>query len=311
MLHFSSLFSTPHYSPQLSFSKSYHHSLLLVNSFYVLTLDSLSDCFLPHHGSLSVISPGFSNDSGDYQGILDACLFHETVDDEGNGDSTHINLSWRGISNPFCPGNITFDLDEEPKDVCLNRFHQRLGSILGFKTKRTASEESTESWLCRDFTQPIGEYSPKDILEIFEEVIPKKTSVILGYFKLTPKYIFTLPEVNPSPSWPGVYLIIPGIGLRSNSIDSMDQKRNVPSGLYEGSSLKTSLGAAFPHRPWNLLYNAFHTQNDLAPRYPDDISLLMKTIYGLKQSPRERYTFKTFKQWSMASQWQRSGFFLC
>ncbi|KAJ5954028.1 hypothetical protein N7501_008307 [Penicillium viridicatum] len=119
-------------------------------------------------------------------------LFHETTDDKDNEGNTELDLSQQEISNSFCPRHSTFDLDEEPKDVCLNRFHQRLGSVLGFlaaKANETASGKSDESCLCQEFTQPIGGYSPEDILEIYEEVIPEPTRVILGSFKYTPKRI--------------------------------------------------------------------------------------------------------------------------
>lgn len=83
------------------------------------------------------------------------------------------------------PKDITFDLNKEPKDVCLDRFHQTLGNIFGFLAKnaeKTTSEESDEVWICRELMQLIGKYSPEEILQIFELVIPESTRVILGGF---------------------------------------------------------------------------------------------------------------------------------
>ncbi|CAG8169720.1 unnamed protein product [Penicillium nalgiovense] len=69
------------------------------------------------------------------------------------------------------------------------------------------------------------------MIEAFQEVILESTKAILGCPTLTHEHIMALPTVDQSSSCPGVYLIC---FTKPN-----DQRLQVPSGLYVGSSIKS------------------------------------------------------------------------
>lgn len=191
----------------------------------------------------------------------------ESEDDEENEDNdTEDNDDERkALLAQYFP-RTTLDLDKESKDVCLARFNQRLGSILEFlaaKADEIASGKSGKRWIGGDFAQSLGKFSPEEVLEIFEYVIPESTRVMLGSAELTPEHILALPIVDTSLDLPGVYLIaflktsgeLPQLsggefsdGESTNSTDTMDQQSWAASGLYGGSSLKSVSKRCVDHR---------------------------------------------------------------
>ncbi|KAJ9491296.1 hypothetical protein VN97_g1927 [Penicillium thymicola] len=186
----------------------------------------------------------------------------ENEDDEDNedNDTEDSDDESNALRAQYFP-RTTLDLDKESKDVCLDRFNQRLGSVLEFlaaKANETASGKSGKWWIGGDFAQPLGKYLPEEVLDIFEYVIPESTRVILGSAELTLEHILALPIVDTSLDLPGVYLIaflktsgeLPQLsgGESTNSTDTMDQQSWAASGLYGGSSLKSVSKRCVDHR---------------------------------------------------------------
>jgi hypothetical protein len=62
-------------------------------------------------------------------------------------------------SKAFCLKNRTFNLDDEPKDVRLGRFRQRMENILRFRVGKgeeavSGDFDPDDKWFCNEFVQP-------------------------------------------------------------------------------------------------------------------------------------------------------------
>ncbi|KAJ6160220.1 hypothetical protein N7497_004757 [Penicillium chrysogenum] len=176
----------------------------------------------------------------------------------------------------FCSENRTFNLDDEPKDVRLDRFHLRMGNILRFlmgKREKAVSGDfdPDDKWFCDEFVQPLGKQSVEEIMGIFNDIIPESTRAILGCATLTPEHIMALPSIDHSASDPGVYLIcfekasdleFEAADVQFTGLNKQDHK--VPSGLYTGSSIKSVSGRCVNH---GALFKKISTKNLIYGRY--------------------------------------------
>ena len=183
----------------------------------------------------------------------------------------------------FCSKDRTFNLDDEPKDFRLDRFHQRMGNIVSFlvgKGKEAVSGDfdPDDKWVCNEFVQPLGKHSVEEILDIFNDIIPESTRAILGCATLTPEHIMALPSVNHSASDPGVYLICfekVSRGLKAADVQfvaATEQDHKVPSGLYTGSSVKSVSGRCVDH---GALFKKFSTKRLIGGRYLENGTKVM------------------------------------
>ena len=162
---------------------------------YDNTLASLED--LDFYPTKDLVDSDLEEDDVDLDDQNNDNLGDQDNRSEDNGCG-ELHVSKLPISDPFCPS--TTDLDQEPDNVCLNRFRQKLHSIFDFLAKEareTAAGESNHVWVCREFTQPLEKFTPAELVEIFEEVIPEATRIMLGSAKLTPEIILALPEWIP------------------------------------------------------------------------------------------------------------------
>ncbi|KAJ5478972.1 hypothetical protein N7530_004481 [Penicillium desertorum] len=183
----------------------------------------------------------------------------------------------------FCSKNRAFNLDDEPKDVRLDRFHQRMDNIVRFLVGK--GEEAVpgdfgpdDKWFCNGGVQPLGTHSVEEILDIFNDIIPESTRAVLACATLTPEHIMALPGIDHSTPDPGVHLIcFKKTGQRLKAADvqfvaATKQNHKVPSGLYTGSSVKSISGRCVNH---GALFEEIRTKKLVNGRYLESIKKVM------------------------------------
>ncbi|KAJ5383728.1 hypothetical protein N7517_001639 [Penicillium concentricum] len=172
---------------------------------------------------------------------------------EGNLHDQGDNNSYYEQDDPnFCLANPSFNPNDEPEEVRLDRFRRRVGDLVHLLHENICETDWNEtgeerSWCNHALKHPIQNTPPSKIMEIFEAAIPLPTRAILGSSTLTYEHVMALPSIDPSVSRPGVYLIfftrpdgqqvqVPGEYLISVA---PEQPLKVPTGLYTGSSIKS------------------------------------------------------------------------